>query len=176
MPPLSPYVPNTPQSVPAQLGQTGVSFTPPTATPLSHTQQPPAFSHPVAPVSQTSSVDYDWIVGFCYKMIVIPRLLFIVQVIFLLLLHISSFSFYLTAILNHLVLIAAQCFLFFIGLQFFAADRNYKKALLVFLLSIIVMGHIDGFISTNISSAFYKTPVCSTVCDTNGSSCKTSCK
>ncbi len=176
MPPLNPYKPNTPQPVPAQLGQTGVSFTPPTATPLSHTQQPPAFSHPVAPVSQTSSVDYDWIVGFCYKMIAIPRLLFIAQIIFVGVLRMSGFSLYLSAILNHIVQIGLQSLIFFVGLQLFSGDRNYKKVLLIFLLSVIVMGHIDGFISTNISSAFYRASVCSTVCDTNGSSCKTSCK
>jgi hypothetical protein len=170
MPPLTPYTPYTPQ--PGSPIQTGT-------TPPAPSQSAP-FSRPVSPLQTAGTIDYDWVVRFCYVMIIAPKLLYIAEMLFQSVRHMNSPSFSNTSsILNSGSYAVIQCLIFFILTLFIQGERNYKKVLIAFLISVIALTYVTRYVplfkfrATGVQNV----QTCYTSCKgvTPGSSCDTKC-
>ncbi len=161
MPPLTPYTPQTQPITPVQIGGT-------------------PFSRPVPPLQTTSIIDYDWVVRFCYIMIIAPKLLYIAEMLFQSVRHMSSPSFSNTSsILNSGSYAVIQCLIFFILTLFIQSERNYKKVLIAFLISIIALTYVMRYVPLfkYRAAGVQNVQTCYTSCKgiTPGSSCDTKC-
>ncbi len=162
MPPLTPYTPQTQPITPVQIGGT-------------------PFSRPVPPLQTTSIIDYDWVVRFCYIMIIAPKLLSIAEILFnsIRRLGVTSFSTFSVSMLNTAGYMLIQCLIFFILTLFIPGERNYKKVLVAFLISVIALTYVMLYIPLFKfrANGVQNVQTCYTSCKgvTPGSSCDTKC-
>ncbi len=119
--PLSPYVPKTQQPAPPQIANTA------------------------KPLEDFDGIDYDWMVRFCFAVIVAPKLLLIFQMLIQSMRYGDKLGFSNTSsLLSTSASVVVQSFLFFVLLQFIQRDRSPKRVLIIFLASTIFLAMLFG--------------------------------
>ncbi len=150
-------------------------YTPLSQQTTSTTNYPSNITFKNTATATTSSVmDTDWIVRFCYWIIIIPKLLVVLEVFIWQIRNLANGNGYTFSGLSLTIITTViQMVIFFVCIQFIKNSQDYKKILISLLVSMIVVTYVIRFLPYSIGYPF--NTIQSTQLKTGRTSCSNTC-